>query len=405
MKLILTLLLIVFLIVPVLVSADLSSDMKGLESEITDFIGQDTLIAVVGNHATLSEKATLDYFKANHPKGKDLKVYTESNFSEDINNKVLLLVGGKTRNGLSRNLFEKEEINITDNKLSVGHIYFVIDNGQKYIIFSDLFGEANYPNTAVDKSPFSKIMPKEYVPLAATVTGFSLVWLWHLLTSLLIKVGKLTLSSKLMKKVKKKEISAHYLGFKIKGIRIKAREWAAIFGAALVFALTISYTKMISLDTVLALVSVSVVVNFIVYMVRHFSRLAMDKIHKLHTEYKFWIWGAITTVITGWLGNALPLVGYMSKEKTEAKNVEEGRIQFKINLYTFLASLGFFIINLFEPNVIFQMASSLSISIVFVQMLPFSPFSGKAIFKWKRIKWALISMPILLFYILVQLII
>ncbi len=180
---------------------------------------------------------------------------------------------------------------------------------------------------------------------------------------------------------------------------------AIVLGAALVFALTISYTKMISLDTVLALVNVSVVVNFIVYAVRHFSRLAMDKIHKLHTEYKFWIWGAITTVITGWLGNALPLVGYMSKEKTEAKNVEEGRIQFKINLYTFLASLGFFIINLFEPNVIFQMASSLSISIVFVQMLPFSPFSGKAIFKWKRIKWALISMPILLFYILVQLII
>jgi len=307
-------------------------------------------------------------------------------------------MGGPNQNSVTSK-FESMNFTIEKNELSIGFLSFLSNNNQKIMIFSDKVG---YENTRKhpERSPLARIIPIKFVPTAATAIGVFLLWLWRFLLPIFKKIIRLFFSSKLMKYAKKKELNKKYRGIKIKGIRIKVREWIAILSAAFIFALAISYEYWDSATTIMVLIGINFLVNSLIYAIRHLVRLYMDKVHELHTEYKTWIWGSIITIITGWLGNTFALAGYTVSDK---KTKREARIQYTINTVSFMVSIIFLIWNWFAPSLYLQMAMILAMAISVIQMLPMKPFAGKNIYKWNKIKWWITFTPMFLVYMLVHL--
>ena len=100
-----------------------------------------------------------------------------------------------------------------------------------------------------------------------------------------------------MRRLKKKKIKPNFRGFYVKGIRLKLREWISVFLAAIVFALCISYTFFVNEPGVFILIFINIGSNSIIYGARNLTRLIMDRHQGIHTEYVFWYWGALITLV------------------------------------------------------------------------------------------------------------
>ena len=383
------------------VYAGFETEINLYSDEIEDFIGNNSAIIFVGEYASPTEIITLDQLQKTHFKAKDAAIYEDLN-EINITDKVIILIGGSNRNSLSREILNNDhEIKIRN--LNIGLIrYIITDDGQKYIIFSDAKSESTIPNTSTKNSPLKGIIPDQYIPATAVAIGATLLWLWHILAGLILKIGRLFISEKIMNKFKKKNVKEKGKSFKLFGIKIKYREFFSILGASIVFAIIITYTYFTK-ELFVALLISNIILNAVIYGSRNLARLLMDKKYGNHTEYTFWTWGAIVTILTGWLGYTLSMAGYISKHKNH-KNENQGFTSFIINLVTFIVSIIFFVINLFYPNIVFQMAAILSITIAFIQTMPFKPFSGVNIFKWRKIAWFLLFISMLPIYVLINLI-
>ena len=207
-----------------------------------------------------------------------------------------------------------------------------------------------------------------------------------------------------MSRLKKKKISSQFIGFIIKGIRIKLREWISIISAAIILALSISYTYFVNEPGIFIFISINIGSNAIIFSVRNLTRLIMDKHQGIHTEYVFWYFGAIITIASGWLGNTFSLAGYtIANKETESNKLAKN--EYLINIITFIAGTLFFIWNLYYPCTFAQMAAILAISLAFIQMLPIHPFIGKVIKTWKNRLWKITFALILIFYVIIILLI
>jgi len=374
--------------------AESFADIESVRSDLTEFIDADCII-VLGSDLSKIESTSFKLLNTISPELEDLEQINETDYNSTIN-QIPIFIGGPNQNKLTKEILDNEE-NITKKELAFGILLFgKTKEGKKYLIFSDKAGFYNTKKN-LEKSPLAKVIPLKFIPAAATGIGISLMWLWNFLFKLIYRIFRLTASSKIMKYVKKKKFKPSYKGFKVKGIRIKYREWFSILGAAAVFALASAYS--FYSNNFKTLIYVSLFVNCIIYAIRHITRLTMDKKYSHHTEYIFWIWGGLITVISGWLGNTFCLAGYTLSEK-ETKR--ESRINYNINLWSFLASIAFLIVNFIFPSMFMQMATLLCMSLAVIQMMPFKPFAGKLIYKWNLKKWYLTAIPMFMVYFLIS---
>ena len=375
------------------VYADFFEDAQKLEQKITNFAGDDTVI-VIGKQASTTEKIAFNYFKDKDKRISNFKI-SEANELFEIR-QTAFLIGGPTQNSITKELLVLEGNIVETEDLQAAVLLFVTTQaGQKFIVFSDNQGFNNVPRN-FEYSPLKNLVPEEYIPLTAAAIGFSLLWLWQWLAALVKRGIRIGLSSKIMSTVQKKELQEQYKGFMLFGLRIKFREWFSILGAAIVFALAVSLS-FIKEGFIIFLLA-NVLVNSIIYGIRHFTRLVMDRVHEIHSEYIFWIWGGLIAVVTGWMGNAFSLAGYTVAQ--EAKN--EGKVLFTIDLLSFLAAIIFIIWNFLAPNPLIQMAMFLSLAISVIQMMPIEPFGGKKVLAWSKWRYLLLFIPMIIVYGLVS---
>ncbi|MCK5107499.1 MAG: hypothetical protein KAQ83_02125 [Nanoarchaeota archaeon] len=374
-------------------AADFAS-VDDVKLDLDEFIEVDCIL-VFGHDLSKVERTSLKFLDTIYPDIATVESINATDYNISIN-KIPILIGGPNQNELTQEILDKM-VNITERELSFGILLFGTDNeGKKYVIFSDKAGLENVKKN-LERSPLAKIIPIKFIPAAATGIGISLMWLWKFLFKFFYRAFRLTASSKIMRYVKKKKFKNEYKGFKFKGVRIKYREWFSILGAAAIFALASAYS-FYSKDFK-TLVYVSFFVNCIIYAIRHITRLVMDKRYSHHTEYVFWIWGGLITIISGWLGNTFCLAGYTLSESETKKGA---KISYNINLWSFLASIIFLIINFVFPSKFMQMAVILCMSLAVIQMMPFKPFSGKNIYKWNLKKWYFTAIPMFMVYFLVS---
>ncbi|MBN1157696.1 hypothetical protein JXA85_08820 [Candidatus Woesearchaeota archaeon] len=390
----------IFLLIAVLlcsqVQADIISEVQELSSEIEAFCNDNTVI-VKGEYASKGERMLLSFLKEKYPAIEKLSTVGEMDYSPNGN---AFLIGGPYQNSYTKQIIGSVP-EVKRKETTAGTIIFLKSETEQYVVFSDPQGFSNNPRTGPRKSPLAKIMPVEYVPAAATAIGFSLIWLWKFLAILFRKAFNLIVSGKAMKLLKKKKISNKTKGFEYQGIKIKYREWVSILGAAVVFAVAKSYEFLIS-EEMLAFILASILVNTVIYSIRHFTRLTMDKLHDSHTEYVFWIWGGIVTIISGWLGNTFSVAGYTVSHK---KSEKEAKISYMIDILTFAASIVFMILNLIFPSTLLQMSMLLAMAIAYLQMIPVSPLNGKKIYAWNRKLWWGSFIPMTVIYVLVNVLI
>ena len=183
-------------------------------------------------------------------------------------------------------------------------------------------------------------------------------------------------------------------------MQFKLREWLSILAAAAVFAASLSYLYLQPETPVLGFLLLTITVNMLVYSVRHLTRIYLDKRYGVETEYKMWPWGVFITAVSGYLGNTFGLAGYI----VGGGNKYSGRVNYTCNAVSFAAFVVFGLLNLLRPSVLFQMVMLLAISITFLQMLPFSPFDGKSIYRWRRRLWWASFVPLTVLYVFTMLV-
>ncbi len=395
------LIIIFFLLLPAASSHELTFELsEETITKIEGFIeGKDTVF-VIGKYASKTERLVLKAIQERYPQIKDKQLFSESEIEDhDLQEKTVIYIGGPNQNSAAARIlveYGSEEIYVP-----FGVVHMVESETGRALVISDNAGHSNLPKTSPHNSPLARIMPVGFVPAAASAIGLGLIWSWKFIAMLAKKILRLVLSSKIMGRIKKKDLKDRFIGIRLRGVRLKLREWIAIFLAAAAFALAASYSYLNSIVDLVSFVAVNIGVNMLIYAIRHFTRLVMDKKHKLHTEYVFWIWGTIVVVITGWLGNTFCLAGYTVSEKNK-KTAYEAKIVYMIEILTFAAAIVLLLWNLIFPSVIAQMASVLALSLAFFQTLPFSPFGGRKVYRWSRLRWSLLFVPIAALYILTQ---
>ncbi len=247
------------------------------------------------------------------------------------------------------------------------------------------------------RSPLRSFLPPRAVPLVATAIGLGLLWFWKRIESSVSLILRKFLSGAFMKKVKKETSIPPYKGFNFYDLRIKYREWLAVGISAVVFALALA----LSFKNFFLFFFLHILVNCFIYALTTLTRLFMDKHFNMHREYKIWWWGAFVTVFTGFLGNTFSLAGYVVSDKENLKN------QGMINLIVsgIFASFSLFFIFLFYSTsaIFFEMSMVLMLTITTIDLLPFEPFSGKAIYAWNKKNWMYVFIPVALLYFFIML--
>jgi len=396
-------LILVFLVLPS-VHATLMDDVILVQHKVDTFLNEDEEEALIvhGKYESLAEKSALAYLREEYPEIAGTP-HTKETLVTELPRKSIL-IGGPNQNTITARILDDPAYTFNQDNVSFGTVMYFTSNTSRVLVFSDYAGFHNLPRTGIDRSPLARIVPREYVPIIATIIGFTLLWFWQLISKLFFRIAKFIVASKILDRLRKRALSRKYIGFHVKGVRFKLREWICIALAAIVFSASLSYMFLSPRISVFAFLFMTAVVNLLVYAIRHVTRLVMDTHHRLHTEYTVWYWGIIVTALTGWLGNTFALAGYIVNHEDKGTKYE-GKIAFVVNLLTFVAFLVFWAWNLFDPGVMIQMGMLLSLSLSFLQMLPMKPFAGPRIRRWSRTAWWLMFVPLLVFYILINLVV
>ncbi|KHO46304.1 MAG: hypothetical protein QS99_C0008G0002 [archaeon GW2011_AR4] len=388
------------------VSGSVMDDVSQVKDKVGDFIDNgDNVVIVEGQYASYLEKKMFLFLKDASPDLADVPLIREDDFRPgDETGKIVVLIGGPRQNMITAMAVADPVFEQESDDLSLGSVTYLDSGEQKMVVFSDRAGFSGLAKTGPYNSPLRKIIPVEYVPAAAAAIGFSLIWLWSLFGKIILEAIQEFFTDKVMNVFKKKKkVKDQARTMNIKGLEIKYREIFAILIAASIFAFGLAYTYLSPVLPVKSFLLAALIVNILIYLIRHLTRLVMDKRLKAHSEYVMWWFGALITIITAWLGNVFSLAG--TTFKGDEENVAEGRIAFIITIITFVAFIIFWLWNFFMPSLVTQITMILLFMGTYLEILPIEPFEGKNIRAWNKKAWWIIFIPLTVLYVIGHLLI
>ena len=402
---------IIFLFSVLLLSSPayaLFEDVKDAPERLQNFCNftGDNAVIILGSDTSSLEKLTYFELRQQYPSMSEYPVKNDTNFTiEDFQGKVLILIGGPAQNTIAAKIFD-QNIPPTDTiDMVAGRVIMIQGAKNKYVIFSDKNG-LGLPRTARANSPFAKIMPVEVVPIAAAASGIFLIWLWALLSKIGIKVVtgavKGVGSNKILDRIKKKkELKEEFHGFMFKGVRFKTREWISILIAAIVFSFAVSYMYLKKDINLWIFFGTNIIFNVLFQSIKNLVRLIADRHRQTHSEYILWYWGAFVTLITGWLGQTFSLAGFTISNEQPDGNAQ--KTTGKITYFTYLGLIVIFLVLFFlwmfvTDSTFIQMIMIMAITAIFIDMMPFKPFSGQKMLKWSKLWYWMTFLTMLVFY-------
>jgi hypothetical protein len=170
---------------------------------------------------------------------------------------------------------------------------------------------------------------------------------------------------------------------------------------SVVFAITMSWAWSGNMKEFQRIFVINLIIVAVISFLREIARQFICYKNKLRTEYSFWPFGGVLTLISTFLGNTFSLVSYTLVDD----NIDEkkfGKITFMISLFTFIAAVIAYIINIFSPGLILQMIFVYCIMMLFIEMFPMAPFAGNDIRKWKFVTWLVFYIVVIVSYIYVN---
>jgi hypothetical protein len=400
MKSKIALLFILFLFIGCTYALDMANVKQSVEkasSQVTDFfssVSKEDVIIVTGSRISLEDKILFNMLKSqvNEIQGIQIESDTYGFSQAELSKENFVLIGSEKTNIVSKNL---SSLLSSGEKTTISPFVLVFsNNGRKVMVIYSEKEINNNDNKAADRSLLGRIMDKKYVPAAATFLSILLLYLWNIFGKTIMGLISDFSSSKVIqkitekKKIRKKEV--HHLKLHE---YVDKGEIIALFLTSVIFAATMSWTWMKDISEFKRMFIINFIIVALISFLRELYRQYSCYKMKVRTEYVFWPFGSIMTIVSTFLGNTFSLASYTLLDE----NVDEkkfGKISFKISVMTFALAIIAYIINIFSPSLVLQMIFVYSIIVVFIELFPMQPMSGNDIKKWSKLAW-------IIFYVIV----
>ena len=358
---------------------------------------QDKTLLVVGGDIDLTERILLESLKAQNPLFSKLEEVDDSNKTQqkiDSGKYILvILIGGPTQNLIAKEAVSDGWFNQTQTIQDK----IVLQNGKtdKFVVVSisdkQGYSEPILKREGLNYSPLNGLIPKEYIPAAAT--GISILLL------AIISIVRTVFEFKALD-IGRKGKKVGEGAWRIYGMNVT--ELLAIMSASLVLGVSISWQYFgPSMDFVnwLALNSFVCLIGAIIHEVTH---KIFAIIFKIKIEYRFWPAGSALTLISSYLGNAFSIQGFLLEEiPHDVPKWKVGLMKLSAPLVSTVVMISFAILNFFSPSAIYQIVYSTSALWAVAEILPFNGLDGKDIKEWSHTIWFLSFLFIGISYVFV----
>lgn len=365
--------------------ADASIDVENF----FDSIPHEDITIVMGSQISVEDKILFNLIKSNINYMKGIAIIDDNHIKETNTN--LVLIGSEKTNSISKGI-ASQLIERSEKDYSPLILDMSMNGDKKVLMIYSKKEKTMLQNNAIKKSPLNKIVDEKYVPAAATFLSILMLYLWQVFGATLIELFNETVSSKLMDHwSKKKKILKHEF--------VNSKEIIAFVIFVLIFSFISAYNWSTDFQSFMKLFWLNLLIIGVISLIREFARLRSCHVHKLKSEYVFWPFGSLITIISTFLGNTFSLVSYTLLDEDEEDIKKFGKSSFAISFYTFLFAIIAYLLNIFLPNVILQMIFVFCIMIVFIELLPMNPMPGYDVKKWNFTIWLVSYIVVLFSYI------
>jgi Zn-dependent protease len=335
----------------------------------------------------------------------------------------LILIGGPEHNAYTKYLLDSGYLTYatTDEKMPAVILEVAsLTPGNKVLVIGDSSG---YPYSK--NLPLSSIIPDEYAPAAAVVTGFGLGFISLFLGKIFSWVGSyIQQSVQILTNTVSDYASSHTAAAlsevetKLRKVQIdegKVKQHSRdIFlgltsfeiGAAIVASLLFAIAFIIAdqMDFSLEIIAMYFVIAGIATVAHEIGHRIVAHKYKIKTEFKFWGMGTAIMLFTSWLFGTV----FSEPARTLVDAGEAKETDIALMLLTGPAVSVLFAL-LFLPLVllggIFVTVGTIGFSMNLLnglyELMPFKPMDGKDVYKWNKVWWCVAFFPLLFFYLTV----
>ena len=353
------------------------------QTDMEMFFAKGTLL-VMGSFADAPEKAAFEAAKASYPMLANATPQPDSDLTlSKIESNAgdygfIVLIGGPGQNRITKKAIKEKWLNETEDFYS-GFVvqYGKTPSGVLIVAISDKRGYENAARESVQYSPLSAFMEPQYVPIAATGISVFLLALISIVRTIFefkaLEIGR---------KGKKVGDNALMVG------PVNIKEAGAICGASLVLGISVSWQYFGPTTDFVFWTIINTIICLFAAILHEVSHRSLAAMFGMKVEYRFWKEGSLLTLVSSYLGNAFSVQGFLLEE------IPENTAKWKIALMRIVGPListvtmvGFAIINLVFPNIVFQMIIATSALWAIAEVFPFNGLDGKDLKEWNIFVW------------------
>ncbi len=398
----------------ILSSYGLESNNRIVKVNIDPVITMVNPLVIMGDGADLLEIEGFEIYTSTNPIDSEMVLDdgTRTFEGQSIENSDLIVVGGPDHNAFARELIDRGIIKYGTTDLKMPGMVIesaLLPGGHTVLVVGDVTGYAYHKKDL----PLNGILPEKYAAVTAVALGMGLGLLGsvsaidHFLTSIWGKIWKLIqkffvsyaskIASKKETEIRKIKVDKNrklvFMGFSWKELGTAAFS-AILFGVAFIIA-----NRM---DWLPGNIWVYVLTGGIVLVLHEMGHRIIAHRSKVDSEYQFWGVGTIVLMLTAWLfGMAFAQSGRFLVDKKGASP----RSLMIIMLTGPIISLAISI--LFLPLIFFggilaqigALGFSMNLVTVVYNLMPFVPMDGKPIYDGSKLLWAMMFVPITLFFL------
>lgn len=339
---------------------------------------------VLGENIGLSERIVFDSLKISNGWMQNVSIANDTNASYDkFSNgeiKFLMILGGPAQSNIAKTIYQNNKPSKTDEKYGFLIYEYRFEEDKVALIITTKKGlvEEKFKSESAKYSPLSAIMPKEYVPAAATLIS--------LLLLALINVVRTVFEFKALDLGRKNQKVGEGSTF-IKGVNVT--EILAILGASIILGISISWQYLANTEAFWTWLLLNTVICLIGAIIHEVTHRIIANIFNIKMEYKFWPEGSLLTLISSYLGNAFSIQAFILEE------IPQGIEKWKVGIMKLSAPLvSTFVMIIFaylytqnlEP--VYKVVYSTSALWAMAEILPFSSLDGKDIKEWNKWIWS-----------------
>lgn len=294
---------------------------------------------------------------------------------------LFLLIGDEGHNNLTREFSERGYL-LNKTESLAGQLVTAsgrTKEGNGVMVLYHKRVVNNLERRAVDYSPLSGLIPREYIPATAASIGIILMSLLNILRTM-TEFAALDLG--------RKKSMVNSEGLKIFGL--KAREAISLLAASLVLGLALSWTFLGPDPGFLGFWAMNSGICLLAALSHEVSHRLFGRLFNVEMEYKFWWTGSGITLLTSYLGSAFGIQGFLMEEVKDKSIIgtwRYGLMKLAGPVMSTTIMVAFALINLHSPWVVYQMIYTTASLWAMAEILPVKPLDGHDIRKWSRIVW------------------